>query len=66
MQINPEILLKSIYKLFNSDFSKDVVSLQDRKLLIVNSLEEDEYFRRQAEHIRRILKHEKSFYIIGR
>lgn len=63
---NSKILLEGIYSLFNLDIRDQLEKLKVvDKLLIINSAEEESFFRRQAEFLRRFFQTEASFKIHG-
>jgi pimeloyl-ACP methyl ester carboxylesterase len=62
---NGKVLLDSLYKLFHGDLSLYFNKLSNKKVLVVNSKDETDMFKKQAEYIRRILKEENSLYITG-
>lgn len=63
--IDERIVSKSAYELFHSDWTKYLLKIQDKKIMILNSKDEKLLFRNQAKYIRKILKHEKTIYLHG-
>ncbi len=61
------IMLDSVYRLFNSKMTTDDISVLDQipNVLVVNSETEAPLFRKQAGHLRRVLKNNSSFKIRG-
>ncbi len=59
------IMMESIYTLFHTDLSGYLDRIKNIKAMIVNSKEEDELFKEQAEIIRRTLIGENSLVVHG-
>ncbi len=63
--IDEKIISKSAYDLFHSDWTKYLLNIQDKKIMILNSIDEKLLFKSQAKYIRKILKNEKTIYLHG-
>lgn len=62
----PEIVFDSLVELFNYPHVSDIANLNEvEKVMVINSADEPELFRKQAEHLRRHLNNEKSVYLHG-
>lgn len=60
-----EVMLKSIYTLFNNDFTPYLKRLENLPVLVADSLNEPVFIRKQSEHIRKVLKKVNSIYLHG-
>lgn len=60
-----KVLLDSIYKLFHDDLTVYLDHIKDKKIMVVNSTDETQMFKDQAEFIRRTLDDEKSLFVNG-
>lgn len=64
-KVDSKVLFTSLEHLYSSDYSKYLTKLKDRNVMIVSSINELPYFRKQAGHIRHILDGEKNLYLRG-
>lgn len=63
---HPMTILRSVATLFQSDATLYLLRLQGKMpIMIVNSLDEPRFFRKQAERIRRLLGKEASYKLAG-
>lgn len=63
--IDQKVVLTSLIKLFNSDYSSCLDNYDNSDILVANSKEESPFLRKQAEHLRRILDGEKTIFLHG-
>ncbi len=65
LQVDPRVITESLDALFSIDWSNYLESLENKRLLIVNSRTESKMFRKQAELLRRRFPEGKSLYLSG-
>jgi len=60
-----KIVMNSLNNLFSANFSDDIKYLDKVDSMIVNSIDEPHIFIEQADYLRKILRSEKSSFLIG-
>jgi pimeloyl-ACP methyl ester carboxylesterase len=63
--LNAEVITRSAFQLFTNNWTTYLQAINDKPILIVNSIDEPPMFRQQAGYMRRYLKNEKSIYLHG-
>lgn len=64
--VDTKVLLSSIHTLFSSDYTDQLCKIDGKKLLVVNSINESDFLRKESEYIRRHILFEHSMYIHGK